>query len=301
MWARIRNFFRVGRAPALELAVPPSLMVQAKTAVTEPSAPEPPAPQPSRQPAPAPEPHRPFRAPPTYRLPLSVRMAAAATTLFETNVDAAARYGLGSETSWDIDQNAGILQLTFADGTQLACPAQIIGSLHLPDQIFKWAWQDSSVPPHMASLAEQIRNLGEERGDELLTTARQILSYDEIVQLVAFAGQESEAPVVYRVALDQRVTVFLALMLKRIPPRFELPGPSECAAVESAAMAAAGTDDTDLDRLRFVVRQPGNRMLHVRIDDSGKPIALQVAIADGRAVVVGELSDWGSGFLWPNA
>jgi hypothetical protein len=46
----------------------------------------------------------------------------------------------------------------------------------------------------LTALACNIKDLGEAEGEAILTTAKQGLNFDEITQLVAFAGREGEMP-----------------------------------------------------------------------------------------------------------
>jgi hypothetical protein len=142
---------------------------------------------------------------------LAARIKTAAAELASANIAAAERWGLGTETDFSFDQDDGQLKLVFENGKSLAFPSQFIGSFDPSDNSFLWAWANPSLAENLTALARSIKEQGTAQGEAILTTAKQGLNFDEITQLVAFAGRQGEMPLVYRCIVNGHVSLFLAL------------------------------------------------------------------------------------------
>ena len=79
-------------------------------------------------------------------------------------------WGLGNEAAWNLDMNAGTLCFTFADGRQVICPVQIIGTWNTTDSTFLWGWDHPSVPDPLRRAAQTLREYGKRHSMEQLTT-----------------------------------------------------------------------------------------------------------------------------------
>lgn len=58
----------------------------------------------------------------------------------------ASKWGFGSEASWNLDMNAGVLTFTFDDGRVVEKPVQVIGTFDTATGTFLWGWDHPSVP-----------------------------------------------------------------------------------------------------------------------------------------------------------
>src|SRR5438128_1130062 len=72
----------------------------------------------------------------------------------------AARWHLGKEANWSLDQDKGEIVWTFADGTVATAPAQIVGTYDASKREWMWAWNNSSVAPALRADAERTRDYG---------------------------------------------------------------------------------------------------------------------------------------------
>ncbi|MFA7293581.1 MAG: DUF6882 domain-containing protein [Rhodocyclaceae bacterium] len=97
-------------------------------------------------------------------------LAAAMARLQAHTAEHTQRCGLGSETRWNLDMNAGTLQLSFADGRELHFPVQIIGTYNTENGTFLWGWDHPSVPEPLRRAARRMHEYGKREGFERLTT-----------------------------------------------------------------------------------------------------------------------------------
>lgn len=65
-------------------------------------------------------------------------------------------WGLGSETAWNLDMNEGTLRFSFADGREVTCPVQVIGTYDTTDASFLWGWDHPSVPEPLRRAARRL-------------------------------------------------------------------------------------------------------------------------------------------------
>jgi len=107
-------------------------------------------------------------------------------------------WGLGSETEWALDLNAGILSLTFADDRVEHLPIQIVGTFNTNNESFLWAWDHPSIPVQLRKAAEQLQRYGVEHGHESLTTRQIHCSETDAWIYTAAAANLNKAVGAYR-------------------------------------------------------------------------------------------------------
>ena len=78
-------------------------------------------------------------------------------------------WNLGSAEEWGFDQETGILQLAFGDGSRLEANAQVLGSYSAEDQIWQWAWSNPNILEAISKESRLVREVGERLGLEYLT------------------------------------------------------------------------------------------------------------------------------------
>ena len=76
----------------------------------------------------------------------------------------------GEHQQWNVDQQEGILRLTFADGVLAELPAQIVGSFNQGDGSWLWSWANPSIREGMKHDAEKVREYGQAHQMPALTT-----------------------------------------------------------------------------------------------------------------------------------
>ena len=120
--------------------------------------------------------------PPELRAEIEKATAAlaAATTALDST------WGLG-RADWTLDQDAGTLVFTTADGIMVVAPAQIVGTYNVDDESWLWAWDHPSVLPALKADAERLLEYGRERGFEKLTTRKFRCTESEAWELTALA------------------------------------------------------------------------------------------------------------------
>lgn len=106
-------------------------------------------------------------------------------------------WGLGSEASWVLDQEAGTLVWQFPKGRMVIAPVQIIGTLH--QGVFRWAWANDSIDDALSEHAHQVYEYGQTHNIDLLTQPDiPVDSEDDAWRYVAWAFQIVDANGVYR-------------------------------------------------------------------------------------------------------
>lgn len=76
----------------------------------------------------------------------------------------------GEEKQWGLNQDEGILRLTFADGIVAEAPAQAIGSFDPHARSWMWAWANPSISESLRKDVPRVREYGQQHGYERLAT-----------------------------------------------------------------------------------------------------------------------------------
>ena len=108
------------------------------------------------------------------------------------------RWGLGSETRWNLDMNAGTLQLSFADGRELVFPVQIVGTYNTDNGSFLWGWDHPSVPEPLRRAAKHLYDYGKQHDIARLTTKVIQCSEQEAWEFTAAAADLDGVTGAYR-------------------------------------------------------------------------------------------------------
>lgn len=113
--------------------------------------------------------------------------------------DAHAReWRLGKESGWNVDQDKGEIEFTFADGSAVRAPVQIVGTYNREDRVFQWAWGHASVVAGMRRHAEAARHWGARNRQAKYASRAVPATQDEAFQFTAVAASLSGAKGVYR-------------------------------------------------------------------------------------------------------
>lgn len=107
-------------------------------------------------------------------------------------------WGLGTETRWDLDMNAGELRLSFADGRELHFPVQVIGTYNTANASFMWGWDHPSVPEALRRAARRLYAYGQEQAVSRFTTKIIECSELEAWEFTAAAAQLDGVTGAYR-------------------------------------------------------------------------------------------------------
>lgn len=125
-------------------------------------------------------------------------LADALTRLQTWSAKHTAAWGLGTETQWNLDMNAGQLRLSFADGREMDCPVQVIGTYNTRNGSFLWGWDHPSVPEPLRRAARQVRDYGEKHAIERFTTRTIDCSEADAWEITAAAAQLDDVTGAYR-------------------------------------------------------------------------------------------------------
>lgn len=136
----------------------------------------------------------------------------AADWLRAQNILAAQTLGLGLEQRFDFSQDDGLLRLSFADGRELALPAQLLGSF-VPREGFMWGWHNPSVQPQLKLAAQAAREAGRALDAAAFDTPELDVRFEDLTLLLAFAAQTTGHAGVYRAILGDHTSVFLAFTI----------------------------------------------------------------------------------------
>lgn len=117
-------------------------------------------------------------------------------------------WGLGKFERWNVDQDAGTLVFSNADGTQATTTAQIIGSFSTSDDSWLWAWDNPSVDDKLKTDALTVKAYGEKHGIERLTTRKWSGTEEDAWAMAALAAKLCGSEGVYRTPTG-KVYVFI--------------------------------------------------------------------------------------------
>lgn len=72
--------------------------------------------------------------------------------------------------NWQVDVPTG--RMTFSGSSTIACDVQLLGTESYESNTWLWAWANtqSNLPPKVLQSAQELRELGEQQGLEMLTT-----------------------------------------------------------------------------------------------------------------------------------
>ncbi len=118
-------------------------------------------------------------------------------------------WNLGTEQSWNVNQDAGTIVFTFQDGTTASAPVQIIGTLNAADSTFLWAWDHPSIEPALQINASRVKAFGEEHGLDELTTRKVACNEARAWEYTAVAMRLAEANGGYRAEASPGTFVFM--------------------------------------------------------------------------------------------
>lgn len=68
----------------------------------------------------------------------------------------------GEAEQWGYEQDTGILQLDFEDGSQLLADGQILGSYDPSAETWEWAWNNPNIDEAVARDSHRVRELGDD-------------------------------------------------------------------------------------------------------------------------------------------
>lgn len=106
-------------------------------------------------------------------------------------------WGLG-QADWSVDQAAGTIVVTLADGTAATCSVHIIGTYSTTDGTWLWAWDQPTVAPALREHARRVRSFAEEHAIERLTTRKLACDESEAWEFAAVACKLCGAQLAYR-------------------------------------------------------------------------------------------------------
>nr|CAP47898.1 putative integron gene cassette protein [uncultured bacterium] len=109
-----------------------------------------------------------------------------------------ATWHLGEEEEWFVEQEAGLIRFTFADGTVAEGVVQIIGTFNPEDSTFLWAWDHSSVQEPLREHAKLAREFGVEHQLSGYTNRKVTCTEEDAWEFTAVAARLAEANGAYR-------------------------------------------------------------------------------------------------------
>lgn len=127
-------------------------------------------------------------------------------------------WGLGKETNWSLDQSAGDLVFSFAEGWMAQAPAQIIGSLDTSDGTWLWAWANPSIEVALTRDALTLKAFGQDNGIELLTEPEIYLSEERAWSLTGLSVYLNNSQGAYRGVMGTTL-VFITFGTVRLSKR----------------------------------------------------------------------------------
>ena len=102
------------------------------------------------------------------------------------NARAASEFGLDSLQSWALDLAAGTVTFTTASGRCMGT-VEVLGSLNLGANSWMWGWANAGVSDELTTASFGVRQLGEAKGIQTLTTMTLWADQHEAAALAALA------------------------------------------------------------------------------------------------------------------
>jgi hypothetical protein len=99
---------------------------------------------------------------------------------------------------WSVDQDAGSIVFTRADGIIITAPVQIVGTYNTADGTWLWGWDHPSVQPPLQDHARAVHAYGQKHGIDELTTRKLSCSEDHAWEFTALACKLCAAQGAYR-------------------------------------------------------------------------------------------------------
>jgi hypothetical protein len=119
-------------------------------------------------------------------------------------------FGLGKFDHWDLDQSAGLLVFSNADGSTAKCPAQVVGTYNSADHSWLWAWANPSVIDSLKTDSLKVKNYGERNGFKQLTQSAWEGSVTDAWSMAAIACKVSESQGIYQGPGEDNLSVFIS-------------------------------------------------------------------------------------------
>jgi hypothetical protein len=110
----------------------------------------------------------------------------------------ATSWHLGEEANWEVDQDAGRIKFTFADGTIAEAELQIVGTYNTLDGTFLWGWDHPSVHEPLRKHASLAKQFGEKHGLSTYTDRKVKCSEEDAWEFTAVAARLGKANGAYR-------------------------------------------------------------------------------------------------------
>lgn len=109
-----------------------------------------------------------------------------------------ATWDLGQEENWSVDQEAGTITFSFADGTVAEASVQIIGTYNTQDGTFLWGWDHPSILEPLRAHAELAKQWGETNHAEQFISRKVRCAENDAWAFTAVAARLGNANGAYR-------------------------------------------------------------------------------------------------------
>ena len=107
-------------------------------------------------------------------------------------------WGFSQFERWDLDQEAGTLTFSNADGAKAVCSVQVIGTYSNISKTWLWSWDNPSILNPLKRHAREVRIFGHKNKFEKLTTSQWEATEEDGWEMVAIAAKICNARGAYR-------------------------------------------------------------------------------------------------------
>jgi len=98
-------------------------------------------------------------------------------------------WGIGKSGTWNVDQEAGIIEWSFPEGKAATAPVQIIGTYNSNDSSFLWAWDHPSILEPLQEHAKLVKAFGLKHSIKKFTERKVIVTENEAWEFIAVANR----------------------------------------------------------------------------------------------------------------
>ncbi len=137
--------------------------------------------------------------------------AMACTEVDATTQDIYETFGINrSGGRWDIDDKAGVITFTMADGRACDADYGFVGTWAVDNETFKWGWDHPYATDATRAAADEVLKQGKALDAKVLATNLLKLPEREVWHLVSIAAFLAQLPAIFRGRANEKAWMYFA-------------------------------------------------------------------------------------------
>ena len=110
--------------------------------------------------------------------------------------------GIAKCPRWDYDQGTGKITFSNRGKPKFVCDFEIVGTISTVTDTWLWSWENDSINPELTTLAQKIRQVGEQNGWNKLTDNLWHAHEDDGWEMASLMNKLVHGQGVYRIPDD---------------------------------------------------------------------------------------------------